>query len=125
MSLWSDLRDPPRRVRDVDVDVKLDVGSVTFAKPGFDLRDAPMGDSRIELLRKFYRGEDLGDWVAIPYNSRIELSNDDVNWETAGPCVTVDRCESLERTPNGGRCVKLVGHAGLHSLWPGEAWRSD
>ena len=111
--------------------MKLDVGSVLFEfDRGNELeyrcgRFTPMGDDRIVLLRKFYRGEDLGDYVAVTTNPRRELEKDDVNWGTAGPRVTRDRCENLERTPNGSRCVKLAGHAGLHSLWPGEAWRND
>ena len=68
----------------------VNIDSVTFAKTGLDWRDAPIGDSRIELLRKFYRGEDLGDWVAVAYNPKRELSKDDVNWETADERVTRD-----------------------------------
>lgn len=109
--------------------MKLDIGSILFQledEVNFRCwRVGPTGDDRIELLRKFYRGEDLGDYFAVAINPRRELEKDDVDWWTAGPRVTGDRCESLERTPNGVRCVKLVGHTGGHSLWPGEAWRSD
>lgn len=111
--------------RYVDVDVKLYIGSVTFAKRGLDFRKAPMGNERIELLRKFYRGEGLGGETAVSASFPTqEIIRDEVDWETAGPRVTVDRCGNLERTPNGSRCVKLAGHTGPHSLWPGEAWRN-
>ncbi len=102
--------------------MKLDIGSVTFAKRGLDWREAPMGDYRIELLRKFYRGEELdNNWIAVAYNPTREVSKEDVNWETAGPRVMRDQCKSEERL-NGVRCVKLDGHLGSHSCWPQDRW---
>ena len=78
--------------------MKLEIGAVLF-ESGDELAyrcglAGPTGNERIQLLRKFYRGEDLGDYVAVTTNPRRELAKDDVNWDTAGERVKGDQWRS-------------------------------
>lgn len=53
-----------------------------------------VGDRRVELLRKLYRGEDLGDFVPTkdPWagleHGRAVVTKEDVDWASAGERVT-------------------------------------
>lgn len=72
------------------------IGGIGFAPVGVTnpyRRDYehPMGDLRVDLLRKFYRREDLGDWVAWVMPScggAFVCKWEDVRWDTAGDRVT-------------------------------------
>ncbi len=68
--------------------MKYTIGSVTFSKVGQSWKNAPCGDQRIALLRKFYRGEDLGEYTAIVLDPRRQIKWCQVNWDTAGKRVT-------------------------------------
>lgn len=68
---------------------KLNIGAVVFWKNGaYD--QSVFGDERVTLLRKLFRGEDLGEYEARAdwYHQSRKIDRDDVNWATAGRKVT-------------------------------------
>jgi len=72
-------------------EVKLGIGAVLFARDGQHWSHGPMGSERVNILRAFYRRQDLQGWDPIAINPFRELKHEDVNWETAGARVTGDR----------------------------------